>query len=116
MKGSARAAKDSSGLALCVALVLAGVKLCSPGVVRSDNRVALIPHLRAGDTMRYESHARLERHVKSESRVVTLLGPRELKRDLSAAFTVSIKDIQGTGDRPTVVALAEVDAPADAAA
>jgi hypothetical protein len=116
MKGSERAAKNSSGLALFLALILAGVKLCSPGVVQSDNRVVLIPHLRAGDIIRYESHAHLERHVKSESRVVTLLGPRELKRGLSAAFTVTITDTQSRGDRPIVVALAEVDAPADATA
>lgn len=115
MKVSARAAKHRFGQLALLVLLVAGVTLCGLGVAHGDNRVVLIPRLQAGDAMRYESHARLERHVKSESRVVTLLGPRELKRDLSTGLAVSIKAIQATGGRPTVVAVAELDPPANTA-
>lgn len=104
--------KKRSTQMLCFVLVL-GVTVCSMAVAASDNRVVLLPKLQTGQKMRYESHARLERHVKTESRIVTLLAPRELKRDLLAAFTVSIKQIQRLDDRPTVAAVAELDAVAD---
>ena len=113
MKEGAAARRQLPPLAFLLTIAFVGVKPCLPEAPRSDNRVVPVPHLRIGDRMRYESRARLERHVKSESRVVTLLGPREVKRDLSTGFTVTIKNLQGAGDRPTVAAVAELDPPAD---
>ena len=115
MKTGAGARVRPPLLALFLTAVLAGVKPCLPEAPRSDDRVVLVPHLRIGESIRYQSHARLERHVKSESRVVTLLGPREVKRDLSTGFMVTIKDLKGAADRPTVAAVAELDPPDDAA-
>src|SRR5215469_18554680 len=115
MTTAAEARKHLPFLALLLTAVFAGVKPCLSEATRSDNRVVLIPRLRIGSSMRYESHARLERHVKSESRVVTLLGPREVKRDLSTGFVVTIKGLEGAGDRPTVAAVAELDPPDDTA-
>src|SRR6516162_4379946 len=115
MKAGAGAKVHLPLLALFLTTVLAAVKPCLPEAARSDNRVVLVPHLRIGESIRYESHARLERHVKSESRVVTLLGPREVKRDLSTGFMVTIKGLEGAGDRPTVAAVAELDPPDDTA-
>src|SRR5215469_11297132 len=115
MKAGAGARVRLPPLALFLTTVLAGVKPCLPEVARSDDRVVVVPHLRIGESIRYESHARLERHVKSESRVVTLLGPREVKRDLSTGFMVTIKGLEGAGDRPTVAAVAELDPPDDTA-
>jgi len=115
MKAGAGARVHLPLLALFLTTVLAGVKPCLPEAARSDDRVVLVPHLRIGESIRYESHARLERHVKSESRVVTLLGPREVKRDLSTGFMVTIKGLEGAGDRPTVAAVAELDPPDDTA-
>jgi len=113
MKASARAAKSLPRLALFLAVLLAGGNLPIPGAAGSENHPAFIPVLQAGDRLRYENHARLERHVKSESRVVSLLGPREVKRDLSTGMTVAIKGLQSTGERPTVAAVAELDLPGD---
>lgn len=113
MKGGGGARAHLPLLAVFLTTFLAGVKPCLPEAAKSDDRVVLVPHLRIGESIRYESHARLERHVKSESRVVTLLGPREVKRDLSTAFMVTIKDLKGAGDRPTVAAVAELDPPGD---
>lgn len=110
MTRNKRTAKDLARLALFLALLPGGANLWTSTAARSDNRPAFIPQLRVGETVRYESHARVERHVKTESRVVSLLGPRELKRDLSTGMVIIIKDLQGTGDRPTVVAVAELDA------
>jgi hypothetical protein len=113
MNASMRSAKDLLRLTLFLPMLLAGANLGIPKVVRSDNRSAFIPRLRVGQTMRYETGARLERHVKSESRVVTLLGPREVRRDLSTGMLITIKDVKNTGDRPTVSAVSELDAPDD---
>jgi hypothetical protein len=115
MKAGARAGGHLPGLALFLSTVLAGVPPCLSDAARSDNRVAPVPHLRIGESLRYESRARLERHVKTESRVVTLLGPREIKRDLSTGFTVTIKGLEGAGERPTVAAVADLDPPNDTA-
>ena len=116
MTANPRNAKFLVRLALFLAILLGVVALWIPGAARSDNRPAFVPQLQVGETVRYESHARLERHVKTESRVVTLLSPRELKRDLSTGITVTIKDLQGTADRPTVAAVAELDPPDGTAA
>jgi len=113
MNAKIRTAKDLVRLTLFLAMLLIGANLWIPRVARSDNRAAFIPRLRAGQAMRYESGARLERHVKSESRVVTLLGPREVSRDLSTGMLITIKDLKNTGDAPTVSAVAELDAPGD---
>src|SRR6516165_10015959 len=114
MNANIRSAKDLLPLTLFLPMLL-GANLGIPKVVRSDNRSAFIPRLRVGQSMRYETGARLERHVKSESRVVTLLGPREVRRDLSTGFMVTIKGLEGAGDRPTVAAVAELDPPDDTA-
>ena len=115
MKAGAGARGHLPPLALFLTTVLAGVPPCLSEAARSDNRVAPVPHLRIGESLRYESRARLERHVKTESRVVTLLGPREIKRDLSTEFTVTIKGLEGAGERPTVAAVADLDPPSDTA-
>ena len=74
-----------------------------------DNRVLILPRLQGGQTLRYESHARLRRHVKTESRVVTMLDPRELQRDLSTNLRLTIQDTNLVGGRPVVRALTELE-------
>lgn len=55
-----------------------------------NERVVLLPQLRAGDALRYESHARLDRHVETKSSVAMILQPARGRQDLSAALRVSV--------------------------
>ena len=89
--------------------VCASVLLLHPVALQSENRLLLFPHLQVGQTLRYESHARLRRHVKTESRVATMLDPRELQRDLSTNLRLIIQDTNLTAGRPVVTALTELE-------
>jgi hypothetical protein len=83
----------------CVALIL-----CVPVRVQSDNRVALLPRLRAGLTLRYDIHARIHRQVKTESRVSTMMQTPDLNRALSIRLLLSVKDVRTENGKPVVVA------------
>jgi len=89
--------------------VLAGVALCltAATTVQGDDRVALLPRLQAGQTLRYQIYGRVQRHVATESRVTSILKPPELKEDISAVLQVTIKEVREENGRPVVVARAE---------
>lgn len=57
-----------------------------------DARVVLLPQLRNGETLLYESHARLDRHVQTKSNVATMVRPAELRRDLSTQVWLSVQE------------------------
>jgi hypothetical protein len=82
--------------------------------VEANDLLSLIPHLQNGEILRYETHARLNRHVKTKSNVATILGPEELNRDLSAVLRLSIQEVQQGNRRPLVAAETELE-PADQA-
>jgi hypothetical protein len=93
----------------------AGIVLLCAATVGGDGRVNLLPRLRNGETLHYESHARLDRHVKTKSNVATMLSPRELRRDLSTRLRLSVQEIRLVDGRPMMAAETEVD-PAEQAA
>ena len=57
-----------------------------------DARVILLPQLRNGETLVYESHARLDRHVQTKSNVATMVRPAEVRRDLSTQVRLSVQE------------------------
>jgi hypothetical protein len=73
-------------------LLLAGILLFRAAAGQRDTRVVLLPHLRNGETLLYESHARLDRHVQTKSHVATMLRPGELRRDFSTAVRLSVQE------------------------
>jgi hypothetical protein len=77
----------------------AGLALLSVTSAGSDGRVTLLPQLKNGETLRYESHARIERHVKTKSNVLTILQPRDLRKDVSTLVGVSIQEIHMVDNR-----------------
>jgi hypothetical protein len=77
--------------------------------LESNRRVALLPRLQSGQTLRFESQARLERRVKTESRVVTILEPQQLQRDLSSVLRLTIGKVRMENGRPIVEAHAELE-------
>ncbi|HKM79689.1 MAG TPA: hypothetical protein VJY15_01820 [Candidatus Acidoferrum sp.] len=89
----------------CVTLLAASV--CAAG---GDQRGALLPQLRAGQVVKYDVHGNVKRHVKTESRVETMLHPGDVQRDVAMPLVFAAKEIHLENRRPVVVAHAEFDA------
>jgi hypothetical protein len=87
-----------------VALLAAGV--CAAG---GDQRVVLLPLLRAGQVVKYDVHGNVLRHVKTESRVATMLHPGDVQRDIAMPLVFTAQEIHLENGRPVVVAHAEFD-------
>ena len=68
----------------------------------------LVPQLTVGQTLRYENHTRLQRQVKTESRVSSMLGPREGREEFSSRLRLTVTGVRKIGGRPVVSASAEV--------
>ncbi len=81
-----------------VAIVLLGA------AADSDDRMQLLPRLQNADTLRYESHARLNRYVKTKSNVATMFGPTPLRVDFSTNLDLSIQDFHLLDRRPMMAA------------
>ena len=90
---------------VCVTLLGAGV--CAVG---SDQRVVLLPKLQAGQAVKYDVHGNVKRHVKTESRVATMLHPGDVEREVAMPLLFTAKEIHLEKRRPVVVAHAEFDA------
>jgi hypothetical protein len=78
-------------MTLCMGLAATGA-LSKLAAGEREARVVLLPRLRSGETLLYESHARLDRHVQTKSNVATLARPAELRRDLSTQVRLSIQE------------------------
>jgi len=70
----------------------------------SDDRILLIPRLQNGDTFHYESHARLNRFVKTKSNVATMFDPSPVKVDFSTDLLLSVHDFHLMDRRPMMAA------------
>lgn len=92
-----------------MALFLLGTKDSFP-----DNRVALLPQLQAGQSVRYRVYARVQRDVTTKSRVTSMMKPPELKEDFSWGLQITIIEIRMESGRPVVVAHSEFELPSDA--
>jgi len=83
--------------------------------LRSDTRTLLAPQLRPGQTFLYEVHGRLNRAVKTESRVSNLRVPQQLQGELSSRIRLSVQKVSTGKPHPTVSVQTEL-LPEDAAA
>jgi len=86
----------------CVVLLAAWI-----GAARSDQRVVLLPQLQAGQVVQYDVHGNVKRHVKTESRVVTMLHAGDVQREVVMPMVFTAKEIHVVNRRPVVVAHAE---------
>lgn len=66
-----------------------------------------LPELHSGDILRYEIHGRVQRHVKTESLVSSILGPRDEKQEFSGELRITIKNVSTENGRPVVGARVE---------
>ncbi|MGC2852667.1 MAG: hypothetical protein WB556_21995 [Candidatus Acidiferrum sp.] len=75
---------------------------------KSDDRIQLIPHLQNGQTLQYQSHGRLNRYVKTKSKVATMFEPKPVREDFSTTLQLSIQDFHTMDHRPMLAAQTQV--------
>ena len=83
--------------------------------LRSDTRTLLAPQVKPGQTFLYEVHGRLNRAVKTESRVSNLRVPQQLQGELSSRIRLSVQKVSAGKPHATVTVQTEL-LPEDAAA
>jgi hypothetical protein len=97
-------------------LVSAAIVMLEASSAKSDERIRLLPRLQNGQTLQYESHARLKRSVKTKSNVSVVMEPAPLQADFAANLRLSIQDFHELDHRPMLAAetqLLPADAPAN---
>jgi hypothetical protein len=94
--------RGKSAAILAVLVIFCAVKL------PSDTRRSLLPQLMAGQTFLYEVHGRVNRSVKTESRVSSLRGPQQLQGDLSNQIRLSVVNTTTGKPRPIVTLQSEL--------
>jgi hypothetical protein len=97
-----------------IAMLAALLPVCAI-TLRSDARPLLLPQLKPGQTFLYEIHGRLNRAVKTESRISGLRTPQQLQGELSSRIRVSVQKVSAGKPHPTVTVQTEFF-PGDAAA
>lgn len=73
-------------------LLVAAISLGNAAGGERNERIVLLPQLRAGDHFVYETHARIDRHLKTESNVATVLQPAQARLDLSNEVRLRVQD------------------------
>jgi hypothetical protein len=66
----------------------------------SEERIQLLPKLQNGGSVQYETRARIDRHVATKSNVYSIVGPRQVRRDLASALRLDVQEIQLVDNRP----------------
>lgn len=100
--------------ASCVTPVLVFVLLllANPrGSGSRTERVILLPKLRAGQTIIYEIRFRLDKNIRTQSTVVSPLGPSGEQINLSGLLRVKIVEVQGAGARAAIHAQTQFEMP-----
>jgi hypothetical protein len=87
---------------LAVSAILCAVNL------RSDSRPFFVPQLKPGQTILYEVHGRLNRSVKTESRVSTFSGPQQLQGDLSSQIRFTVQKVFAGKSHPVATVQTEL--------
>ncbi|MEQ1474146.1 MAG: hypothetical protein ABLQ96_10005, partial [Candidatus Acidiferrum sp.] len=78
------------------------VGLCCSPVFAAANRISLFPRLHAGDRLTYLVQYRIQKNVKTESRVVTPSGPQDARTDAQWILHLEILDVHPQGDRASI--------------
>jgi hypothetical protein len=82
------------------------IPLCAIALL-GDARPLLVPQLKAGQTLLYEIHGRVNRSVKTESRVSSFRGPQHLQGDLSNQIRLSVQSV--TTGKPNPLATLQTE-------
>jgi hypothetical protein len=73
--------------------LLTVLPLCA-AILYGDSRAVFLPKLQRGQTLLYEIHGRLDRKVKTESRIASIRGPQELQGDLSNQVRLTVQEVR----------------------
>lgn len=68
----------------------------------ATGRSSLFPHLQAGDKFTYLVQYRIQKNVKTESRVVSPSGPQDARTDAQWILHLEVLDVHPQGDRATI--------------
>jgi len=82
--------------------------LCSSAALHGAAYRDFLPKLQRGQVLQYEVHGRVERKVKTESKVSTMRGPQEFHGDLSSLIRFSVEEVRAAKHQPWVSAQAEL--------
>lgn len=80
---------------------------CVAGL-HGDSRQTLLPKLQRGEILQYDVHGRVERTVKTESKVSSMRGPQEFQGDLASLLRLSILEVRAAQHQPWVSAQVEL--------
>jgi hypothetical protein len=92
---------------VCGLLLLAN----PPGAGSRTERVILLPKLHAGQTITYEIRFRLDKIIRTQSTVVSPLGPSGEQINVSGLLRVSVAEVQGASGRAVIRAQTQFEAP-----
>jgi hypothetical protein len=98
---------DFARWAKSAAILAALVAVCAVAL-HGDARALLLPQLTPGQTLLYEAHGRLNRSVKTESRVSRSFGPQQLQGDLSSQIRLSVQKVSSGKPHPTATLQTEL--------
>ena len=68
----------------------------------APGRASLFPQLHAGDKLSYLVQYRIQKNVKTESRVVSPSGPQDARTDAQWILHLEVLDVHPQGDRATI--------------
>jgi len=90
------------------AAILAALIPCCALTLEIDASPLLLPQLRPGDALLYEVHGRINRSVKTESRVSSQFGPQQLQGDLSIRIHLSVQKTSAGKPHPSAAVETEL--------
>ena len=97
----------AAAFAFGMALSAAAILFCSTALPGEAHRIFL-PKLRRGETLQYEVHGRVERKVKTESKVSSMRGPQDYQGDLTGLMLLSVQEVRAAKSQPWVSAQVEL--------
>jgi hypothetical protein len=92
---------------VCALLLLANPR----GAGSRTERVILLPKLHAGQTITYEIRFRLDKNIRTQSTVVSPLGPSGEQINVTGLLRVNVVEVQGAGGRAAIQAQTQFEMP-----
>jgi hypothetical protein len=95
-----------SPLLACVFLLLAIPR----GAGSRTDRLNLFPKLQAGQTITYQIRYRMEKNIRTQSRVVSPFGPSEAQIDVQGKLRMEVVDVRHSGEKAVIHAHSQLEA------
>jgi hypothetical protein len=89
-------------------LIFVAAVLVFAASLHGDARARFLPQLRRGQMLQYEVRGRVNRIVKTESKISSMRGPQQLQGDLSSLVDLSIQEVRAGKAQPWISAQIEL--------